>query len=510
MSQVALKKCLIVDDEIVKNEDDRENFLADVNLPREKALFARSYEEALAVFKKDSSSIALCFLDCIIPKTNKELVEKKSFVDPESDWGLKLIPFLKDSKSKILVYSAHLSMDNISLKYKDNNNIIGYVNKSFLKEDRQFIQKLFKEELDIRQYEFQLPDKNKNFSYDFLEEDIADFIKDRANKINFLSRRVAKDSVEIGKYLIEVKEKLDHGDFLAWIKAEFPWGKSTAYRLMPIAQKFPNFGSMQVSLSTDVLHELSKRFVPQEAVDEVFERAKEETIPKKVAVEIIEKYSDSEKNEESSVSPRKEESLDASKVSLKSENDEEIKPKDKLNSVTYPTLSEPLGKEATDVRSQSIPTVLTPSQPIQIVNVQHNLVKNSYWQIGDRHRLFCGSPENSLFIEQLPPLISLVANYSPDKSGLLEDLVDADTRHCFQSKLQDIDPKALRTSLKSLIFETVPPEDTVVFAYIFDPSLFDLAVQMECICYAAEPNLDLCEQILDIWRKKGSTVKRIG
>lgn len=41
-----------------------------------------------------------------------------------------------------------------------------------------------------------------------------------------------------GTYLNEVKERLDHGQFIAWVESECPFSYRTAHRYMVIARYF--------------------------------------------------------------------------------------------------------------------------------------------------------------------------------------------------------------------------------------------------------------------------------
>lgn len=51
-------------------------------------------------------------------------------------------------------------------------------------------------------------------------------------------KRTAEDIVEIGRDLKEVKEKLDHGQFLPWIESEFGMSQQTASNFMRVAEQF--------------------------------------------------------------------------------------------------------------------------------------------------------------------------------------------------------------------------------------------------------------------------------
>jgi hypothetical protein len=54
--------------------------------------------------------------------------------------------------------------------------------------------------------------------------------------------------LDAGRLLIEAKEELDHGEFIAMAEAELPFGRITAFRLMAVA------GDHRLSNVTHVEH----------------------------------------------------------------------------------------------------------------------------------------------------------------------------------------------------------------------------------------------------------------
>jgi hypothetical protein len=71
-----------------------------------------------------------------------------------------------------------------------------------------------------------------------LQIDVSALAQDRADRIRKLARVTAEGIVEIGRYLTEVKEQLEHGQFLDWIKAEFGWHDRSARRFMNVHSCF--------------------------------------------------------------------------------------------------------------------------------------------------------------------------------------------------------------------------------------------------------------------------------
>jgi hypothetical protein len=80
--------------------------------------------------------------------------------------------------------------------------------------------------------------------------------------------------VEIGRHLLEAKQRVGHGHYLAWIEREFQWGERTAQRYVMVAEEFSN--TTRVSdLSFRGLLLLAGDSTPPEVRDEVIERAGE-------------------------------------------------------------------------------------------------------------------------------------------------------------------------------------------------------------------------------------------
>ncbi|MEO5375091.1 MAG: DUF3102 domain-containing protein [Alphaproteobacteria bacterium] len=85
------------------------------------------------------------------------------------------------------------------------------------------------------------------FDYGRLTPTIATDIRAAAERIRVRMKRTAEDIIEIGRDLITVKEKLDHGQFLPWISKEFGMKEDMAQNFMRVARRFgdqiPNYSA---------------------------------------------------------------------------------------------------------------------------------------------------------------------------------------------------------------------------------------------------------------------------
>jgi hypothetical protein len=61
--------------------------------------------------------------------------------------------------------------------------------------------------------------------------------------IHGMSAEAGRNIVAIGQTLLEMKEMLPHGQFMACVKAEFGWSQPWAYQLMQVAERFANHKS---------------------------------------------------------------------------------------------------------------------------------------------------------------------------------------------------------------------------------------------------------------------------
>lgn len=82
-----------------------------------------------------------------------------------------------------------------------------------------------------------------------------------------LVRQTAQGIIEIGQRLIEVKERLGHGNFIPWLKSEFNWSLQSAKRFMNVAE---TFGQNQqiVDFYPSALYALAAPSIPDEAREE--------------------------------------------------------------------------------------------------------------------------------------------------------------------------------------------------------------------------------------------------
>lgn len=112
------------------------------------------------------------------------------------------------------------------------------------------------------------------FSYDALDTDTRVYVQDRTVEIRALARRTVEDIITIGGKLSEVKERLGHGRFGAWLEREFHWKERMAQNFMATYTRFKSANFADLDIGTSVLYMLAAPSVPDEAVETVLERAR--------------------------------------------------------------------------------------------------------------------------------------------------------------------------------------------------------------------------------------------
>jgi hypothetical protein len=109
------------------------------------------------------------------------------------------------------------------------------------------------------------------FDYASLDEDTRIFVKVKAEAIQSRLKRTAEDIIAIGQDLIAVKGRLEHGEFLPWIRSEFEMNYKSAERFIDVANKFGEHSKLDnlSNLSASVLYLLAAPSTPETIVQEV-------------------------------------------------------------------------------------------------------------------------------------------------------------------------------------------------------------------------------------------------
>jgi len=111
------------------------------------------------------------------------------------------------------------------------------------------------------------------FDYEALDADTRRYVMERAERIHNLARMTAAGIVQIGQYLMEVKERLKHGQFLDWIDAEFAWAERSVRRFMEVYEAFKSANLADMQIDVSALYLIAAPKIPEPARAEVIRRA---------------------------------------------------------------------------------------------------------------------------------------------------------------------------------------------------------------------------------------------
>lgn len=135
------------------------------------------------------------------------------------------------------------------------------------------------------------------FDYSVLDVETRIVVQQRTGEIKSLVKRVARDIVEIGGKLAEVKDRLGRNDrFTAWLEAELKWAERTAYNFITVWQKFKDADFALENIATSAIYLLAAPSTPDVAVDAVRKIAQEGgEITHSIAKAIVAEAKESEK-----------------------------------------------------------------------------------------------------------------------------------------------------------------------------------------------------------------------
>lgn len=126
---------------------------------------------------------------------------------------------------------------------------------------------------ELEQSEQPLTSDQQLFNYENLDSETRVVVQQRTSEIKSLVKRNAQEVIEIGQKLIDVKEKLGHGKFRCWLKAEFSWGTTTAWKYMKVTETFKCLPCEHLDIAASALYLLATPSVPESVRNEVLERA---------------------------------------------------------------------------------------------------------------------------------------------------------------------------------------------------------------------------------------------
>lgn len=378
---------------------------------------------------------------------------------------------------------------------------------------------------------------HKRFDYDSLDSAAAVFVQQQTRAIQFLMKRSAEDIVEIGRRLIEVKQRLGHGRFGVWLSAEFEWTQETARRFMKVAQQFGQNPQI-VDFAPSALYLLAEPSTPAPARSEAIARAEAgESITHKAALEIKQKYTPtpSQYQTKSTALPPATQSKPqvpqteaprqpTIKSKVSSEPFESGSQAESWVTAPSPSSSRPRAVEPTGSKPEILairPPAAAPepeeaetlesrSQPAEKPAVGF-VQPCSWWKLGEEHLLYCGEPTSPRFQERLPEQVALSLVFPPTKHWQLNRISTAATTllALYTPYFQDQDYQLFRTTLRGLLMLYTEGGDAVVFSYLPEPDMPLLAHELDCRSFSVDPDPARCATVIRAWWGRGLRAEKV-
>jgi hypothetical protein len=113
------------------------------------------------------------------------------------------------------------------------------------------------------------------FDYQDVPEENRDEVHAIVGRIRKSLRRVLESAVAIGRDLSRARDLVGHGNFLAWLKREFPGSERTAQSYMDLARHFEGITAQFADLNLTTAKALVATSTPAVVRDELFARAED-------------------------------------------------------------------------------------------------------------------------------------------------------------------------------------------------------------------------------------------
>ncbi len=114
-----------------------------------------------------------------------------------------------------------------------------------------------------------------SFQYDALDTATATDLRDVAERVRQRTTRITEAIIETGNDLLGIKDRLEHGQFLAWVEAELRMPARTAQQYMQAAAWAADKGATVAHLPPSTVYKLSAKSMPPEVGAEVVQRIEE-------------------------------------------------------------------------------------------------------------------------------------------------------------------------------------------------------------------------------------------
>ncbi|MGF1675885.1 MAG: DUF3102 domain-containing protein [Rivularia sp. (in: cyanobacteria)] len=314
------------------------------------------------------------------------------------------------------------------------------------------------------------------FDYEALTPEQRILVMQRTGEIQERLQRSAQDIWEIGQRLADVRAQLKHGQFDAWLKAEFGWSRRTAYNFINVYETFGERANLaQIDIATSALYLLAAPSTPQNLREEYLLKAKE---GEKITHKQLRSHIEQKKQ----------------KSTLQAEQNEQTEQKNYT----------PVRETQLSISSASIPEIirLVPQEVVEVESVkvsqpqskQPNLgsdtkVEAGWYVLEGQHLVYCGDTASSEFHSHIPDISLAVAATSSNWDH--DWLIDvAGTLIILQESALQQD------NLGQLIKMFSHPGDTIVFPWLPYSEMIAIANQLNRKAIAGDMSVQKCQQAI--------------
>ena len=501
---------LVIDDELKANKNDLEDTIRHMGVSRELGLFASNYDDAVEILNSEPNT-AICYVDYKIPKSNQH--PKANYEDLDKCWGLELIPLINalNNTARIVVYSAYATQEYLQNASGEFKNLV----TAFFEKPNGLDKR--------RKYYLEAINNNSSnlLKYGELDQQTRDFLFDRTIKIQGLIKKTVENMLMTGSYLNEVKQLLQHGQFIDWYKTELGISNASVWRMMSAAKRFENYSLEDLDfLGVAALYELSDSDIPDQAIETIIQ---DKDLAKSLSLDDakkLKKHFKTQKKQQEQDIEISSRSLSAassvpdinsqttelsSTLSITSDRErrsevmrsESFRASPASERVHGQAAPMPLRGEPARGRS-SFESQETSDPKQDIIQV---IRKQRVWRIGDnqQHVIVAAEPNSPDFLRELPPNIALCLAF-PLKNWQFQ-FKHCDTTNIFYSKYQDFDSLLFLKMTDELIKGSTNEDDNVAICYIPEPKILSVVHQLGCHAYVADPDYQKCLDLISIFNQ---------
>ena len=309
------------------------------------------------------------------------------------------------------------------------------------------------------------------FDYETLTLEQRNLVMQRTGEIQERLQRSAQDIWEIGQRIADVRDELKHGQFEAWLKAEFNWSRRTAYNFINVYETFGERANLaQLDIASSALYLLAAPSTPDELRQEYLSKAKEgEKITHKELVSDIK-----QKKQKSSPSQVKQKgSTPSNQIKLP------------VAPATIPEIMQLASQTVIDVESVEVkePEIkkIYPATDIK--------VEAGWYVLEGQHLIFCGDTAKPEFHSHIPDVSLAVAATSDDwdHDWLIEK---AETLIVLEESLLK------QNKLEQLINMFSQPGEAIVFPWLPYPEMIAIANKFNRKVIAGDMSQERCQQAI--------------